>query len=177
MKRLILMRHAKSDWSQDGLSDFERPLNKRGVKDASKMGKWMATQVDASEVPLPQLILCSSARRTRQTRQLFLLGLQSAGVDPHGIEQRDLEEMYLASTSTLVDLVHQHLNSHQSLMLIAHNPGMDGIVSHYCPAPPLSDSGKLMATANIAVIEFDDLLNPSLKILQRPRELHLQSGE
>jgi len=176
MKRLILMRHAKSDWSQDGITDFERPLNKRGVKDASKMGKWMATQVDTSEAHLPRLILCSSARRTRQTKQLFLLGLQSAGIDPHEIEQCNLEEMYLASTSTLVDLVHQHLNSHQSLMLIAHNPGMDGIVSHYCPDAPHSDSGKLMATANIAVIEFDDLLNPALKILQRPGELQLQDG-
>lgn len=173
MKRLILMRHAKSDWSQDGLTDFERPLNKRGVKDASKMGKWMAERIKASRVSLPRLILCSSARRTRQTKDLFLLSLQSAGVDSHGIKQHDLDSMYLASTSTLVDLVHQHLNNHHSLMLIAHNPGMDGIVSHYCPAPPLSNSGKLMTTANISIIEFDDLLNPQLVALQRPRETTL----
>jgi phosphohistidine phosphatase SixA len=56
-------------------------------------------------------------------------------------------------------------------MLIAHNPGMDGILRHYCPNAPHSSSGKLMTTANIAVIEFDDLLNPELVALKRPKEL------
>ena len=168
MKRLILMRHAKSDWSQGGLTDFERPLNKRGAHDANMMGKWLAQNIEA-----PELILCSSARRTRQTMQLLLLGMQTSEVATHEIEQRTMEAMYLASKSRLVDLVHAHLNSHESMMLIAHNPGMDGIVSHYCPDAPLTNSGKLMTTGNIAVIEFDDLLNPTLVVLQRPRETAL----
>lgn len=165
MKRLILMRHAKSDWSQGGLTDYERPLNKRGTHDANLMGKWMAHHFQA-----PELILCSSARRTRQTLQLLLLGMQTSEVETHEIEQRMLEAMYLAPASRLVDLVHAHLNSHESMMLIAHNPGMDGILSHYCADAPLTHSGKLMTTGNIAVIEFDDLLNPSLLVLQRPRD-------
>ncbi len=166
MKRLILMRHAKSDWSQYGLTDFERPLSKRGVQDSGKMGKWMAVEHE-----LPELILCSTARRTQQTKQLFLLAMQSADVDLDAIEQIDLDSMYLASTHTLVDLVKSHLNTHESIMLIAHNPGMDGVLMHYCPEAPLTASGKLMTTANIAVIEFDDLLNPELIVLQRPKEL------
>lgn len=165
MKRLILMRHAKSDWSQGGLTDYERPLNKRGTHDANLMGKWLAHHIQS-----PELILCSSARRTRQTMQLLLLGMQTSDVATHEIEQQTLENMYLASGSMLVDLVHAHLNSHESLMLIAHNPGMDDIVSHYCPDAPLTNSGKLMTTGNIAVIEFDDLLNPTLVVLQRPRD-------
>ena len=165
MKRLILMRHAKSDWSQGGLTDYERPLNKRGTHDANLMGKWLANYV-----PAPELILCSSARRTRQTLQLLLLGMQTAGIDTHDIAQKNLDRMYLSTSSSLVDLVHKHLNNHHSMMLIAHNPGMDGIVSHYCPDAPLTRSGKLMTTANIAIIEFDDLLNPTLAVLQRPRE-------
>ena len=86
MKRLILMRHAKSDWSQGGLSDFERPLNKRGVKDSSALGKWMADHLE-----LPDVILCSSARRTQQTMQLLLLGMTSSGLDPNSIEQYNFE--------------------------------------------------------------------------------------
>lgn len=170
MKRLLLMRHAKSDWSEGGLIDYERPLNKRGTHDANMMGKWLAHHFEA-----PELILCSSARRTRQTLQLLLLGMQSSQVSTHEIEQHTLEAMYLAPTSRLVDLVHAHLNSHNSMMLIAHNPGMDGILSHYCPDAPLTSSGKLMTTGNIAVIEFDDLLNPTLKILQRPRDTVLDN--
>ena len=166
MKRLILMRHAKSDWSQGGLTDFERPLSKRGVKDASKMGKWMARHLE-----MPEIILCSSARRTQQTMQLLLLALQLEEVDKSHIIEQTHESMYLASTSTLKQLVHTHLNRYQSLMLIAHNPGLDGLLSYYCPDAPLTDNGKLMTTGNIAVIEFDDLLNASLTKLQRPREL------
>ncbi len=169
MKRLILMRHAKSDWSQGGLTDYERPLNKRGTHDANMMGKWLAHYVEA-----PELILCSSARRTRQTMQLLLLGMQTSEVETHEIEQHTMEAMYLAPASRLVDLVHSHLNSHESMMLIAHNPGMDGIVSHYCPDAPQTHSHKLMTTANIAIIEFDDLLNPTLIVLQRPRDTELE---
>ena len=166
MKRLILMRHAKSDWSQGGLTDFERPLNKRGVKDSSNMGKWMAQQVE-----LPEVILCSSARRTRQTLQLLLLGLLSSGVKSDDIEQISYDAMYLASTTTLIQLVHSHLNDHESIMLIAHNPGMEGLLMHYCPNAPLTHNGKLMTTANMAVVEFDDLLNPTLIAYQRPGDL------
>ena len=166
MKQLILMRHAKSDWSQGGLGDFERPLNKRGVNDASDMGKWMANQIE-----MPEIILCSTARRTQQTMQLLLLGLQSADIDVQNIEQHNFESMYLASTATLNQLVQSHLNTHESIMLIAHNPGMEGLLKLYCPDAPLTHDGKLMTTANMAVIEFDDLFNPALIAFQRPKSL------
>ncbi len=166
MKRLILMRHAKSDWNQGGLTDFERPLNKRGVQDASKMGKWMSENLE-----LPEFILCSSARRAEQTLQLLLLGLQSNDADTSSIEQKSLDALYLASLSTLKDLIQANFRDHDSIMLIAHNPGMDGILLHYCPDAPRTSSGKLMSTANIAEIEFDDLLNPTLQSLTRPKEL------
>ncbi len=166
MKRLILMRHAKSDWSQGGLTDFERPLNKRGVNDSSKMGKWMANHVE-----LPDVILCSTARRTQQTMQLLLLGLMSSGIDTNDIEQYHFESMYLGSSGTLKQLIHLHINQHESIMLIGHNPGMEGLLLNYCPNAPLTHNGKLMTTANIAVIEFDDLLNPTLLAYQRPKDL------
>ena len=166
MKRLILMRHAKSDWSQGGLTDFERPLSKRGVKDASNMGKWMAHHLE-----LPEIILCSAARRTQQTMQLLMLALQVEEADTRAILEQNFDSMYLASSSTLKQLVHTHLNRYDSLMLIAHNPGLDDLLSEYCPSAPLTHNGKLMTTANIAVIEFDDLLNPALIALQRPGEL------
>lgn len=167
MKQLILMRHAKSDWSLGGISDFERPLNKRGIKDANRMGKWMA---DALE--LPEVILCSTARRAQQTKQLLLLSLQTANNCANDIEQIELDSMYLASLETLKQLVKTYLNANESIMLIAHNPGMDGLLNHYCPEAPLTDDGKLMTTANLAVIHFDDLFNPELVVLQRPKSLN-----
>ena len=166
MKRLILMRHAKSDWSQGGLSDYERPLSKRGVKDASNMGKWMARNVE-----LPEIILCSAAHRTQQTMQLLLLALEASDINTRSIVQQLLESMYLASSSTLKQLVHAHLNRYESLMLVAHNPGIEDLLEYYCPHAPLTQNNKLMTTGNMAVIEFDDLLNASLIAFQRPREL------
>ncbi len=53
----------------------------------------------------------------------------------------------------------------------AHNPGMEGLMLNYCPNAPLTHNGKLMTTANMAVIEFDDLLNPTLIAFQRPGDL------
>ena len=166
MKRLILMRHAKSDWSQGGLRDYDRPLSQRGVTDARKMGKWLASQTEP-----PQIILYSTARRTQQTKDLFLLGLQATGADVNGIESRGRDEMYLSSSRTLINLARDQLNQSESVMLVAHNPGMDGILSHYSPDAPHTADGKLMTTANIAIIEFDDLFNPTLITLQRPKEL------
>lgn len=167
MKRLILMRHAKSDWNQGGLTDFERPLNKRGVKNTSNMGKWMAEHIE-----MPDLILCSAARRTQQTMQLLLLALDLSGTDTSQIEQVILEEMYLASNSTLKSIIKTQFHTNQSIMLIAHNPGMDGVLMHYCPDAPLTTDRKLMTTANIAEIEFDDLFNAELITLQRPADLN-----
>ena len=73
MKLLTLLRHAKSDWGDPGLADFDRPLNERGRSDAPRMGKWMAVSGF-----VPDTVLCSTAVRTRETWALVAPALPNA---------------------------------------------------------------------------------------------------
>jgi phosphohistidine phosphatase len=162
------MRHAKSDWHSAARSDFDRPLNPRGSKDAVRMGQWLHQQNIT-----PSLILSSPAQRAKQTAL--------AVAEAMGLEQERVQfnkELYLADRATLLNVLHTVPDTTDSVMLVAHNPGMDDLVDWLAPEPPtLSDSGKLMTTAAIAIF---DLPVPraklkrgaaSLRQLLRPKEL------
>src|SRR5271169_6955745 len=73
MRRLMLLRHAKSDWSSPGMPDRERPLNARGIADAHTMGIYLARHA-----LVPDLILCSPAKRTRLTAEACVDGWPTA---------------------------------------------------------------------------------------------------
>jgi phosphohistidine phosphatase len=168
MPTLYLMRHAKSDWHSTSQTDFERPLNRRGDKDAIRMGLWL----EAQNQP-PQVLLSSPAQRARQTVQA-VAGI--LGIKDHEVKFEP--ELYLASQSTLVNVLRVVADSTESILLVAHNPGMDELVEWLATEPPpLSDTGKLMTTAAIAMFEFHDSwdnLKPggaTLQQLLRPREL------
>ncbi len=168
MPTLYLMRHAKSDWHSAALSDFERPLNARGGKDAIRMGQWFEAQGLR-----PHLLLASPAQRARQT--------MLAVVDILGVKEDEVvfnKDLYLAGRSTLVYVLRAVPGSAESVLLVAHNPGMDELVEWLAPEPPpLSESGKLMTTAAIAMFSLSSewaSLKPgsvSLQQLVRPREL------
>ena len=109
MLRLILMRHAKSSWDDRSIADFDRPLNKRGMKNAPEMGKFLHSsgiRVD--------LALCSSAKRTRQTLELLSEQL-------HVAEVKFCLEMYEATMGTVLSLV-QEQGNRSALLLVGHNP-------------------------------------------------------
>ena len=168
MPTLYLMRHAKSDWHSAAQSDFERPLNTRGVKDAARMGQWLKTQ-DLR----PHLLLASPAQRARQTVM--------AVIDILGVKEDEVvfeKDLYLAGRSTLVNVLRAVPGNAESVLLVAHNPGMDELVEWLAlEPPPLSESGKLMTTAAIAMFSLSSEwagLKPgsaSLQQLVRPREL------
>jgi phosphohistidine phosphatase len=168
MPTLYLMRHAKSDWHSTSQTDFDRPLNNRGSEDAVRVGQWLATQSLK-----PQVLLASPAQRARQTVQA-VAGI--LGIKDHEVKFEP--ELYLASQSTLVNVLRVVADSTESILLVAHNPGMDELVEWLASEPPpLSDSGKLMTTAAIAMFELQDgwdNLKPggaTLQQLLRPREL------
>ena len=142
MPTLYLMRHAKSDWHSAAQSDFDRPLNKRGSKDAARMGEWLQQQNIT-----PRLFVSSPAQRTRQT---VLAVTAKLGVNSDEIVfNRDL---YLANRATLLKVLHSIPDTTDSVLLVAHNPGMDDLVEWLSPEPPpLSGSGKLMTTAALAM--------------------------
>ena len=119
MSRVILMRHAKSDWSA-GLKDHKRPLNARGKRSAKALGHWMREKGYA-----PDLALVSTSTRTRETWE----GLAFSGTDA---EFRDT--LYNASAETLLAAVAE--TETKSLLVIAHNPGIAIAAAYLCPRAP-----------------------------------------
>lgn len=162
------MRHAKSDWHSSAPTDYARPLNKRGRGDALRMGQWLR-----QHHIFPDTILSSSATRARQTTMAVI---QELGLDESVVQY--IDELYLANRDTLRSFLERGLASNQSILLVAHNPGMDDLVEWLASAPPaLSASGKLVTTGAIARIELADYpgrlgqgMATSLQII-RPREL------
>jgi phosphohistidine phosphatase len=115
MKTLILMRHAKSDWSQDELSDFGRPLNKRGRRAASVMAAYLSRQG-----LVPDYALVSSSVRTRETWER-MSGDFSAAPPPHDL-RRDL---YLARPRTILEAINSLSEMYKRVLVLAHNPGIE----------------------------------------------------
>ncbi len=112
-RTLVLLRHAKSAWDDPDLDDHARPLAARGRRDATALG-----QVLADRLIRPDLVLCSSSERTRQTWRLAELAGALAG------EIRFEDRIYEASPSELLDLVRAVPDDVLSLMLIGHGPGL-----------------------------------------------------
>ena len=166
--RLIIMRHAKSDWSDEGSPDFDRPLTTRGRKAAKQMGQWLKQQ----QFGIDQ-ILCSPALRAKQTAQLVMEQLN--------LPQKSMlwdSRIYEASLSDLIALVHQYGEGIHTLLLIGHNPGLDQLLCHLSNVPPpVNQSGKLLTTAAIAILDFGAAAisakahQAQLQYLIRPKEL------
>ncbi len=164
MKTLWLLRHAKSAWNTNAPSDHQRPLAKRGRRDALAIGAWLA----ARDVRLDR-IACSTAIRTRQT----LAGVRrNYSVDDTAVIFADA--IYHAGSQDLLTVIHAATQAETSLLLIGHNPGLDSVLIGYCgPDLPLSTGGKLMTTAALAQIELDgwQARHGRLLNLIRPKEL------
>jgi phosphohistidine phosphatase len=109
MKTLILMRHAKSDWSQPGQPDKDRPLNPRGRAAAPKMARWMR---DTGRVP--EAALVSGAVRTRETWELLGFDCEAAFRD----------ELYLAEPEVILAAI-QAAPDCETLLVLGHNPGLE----------------------------------------------------
>ena len=170
MKRLLLLRHAKSDWSA-ALPDHMRQLNQRGRKAATRMGQYIQ-----AEGLTPDKVLVSPATRAAETWRRV-----AASLDP-APEVEQIEALYdFGGGTSLLDVIRDHGGTAATLMLVGHNPSMEGLASL------LSGSGSHKAmtamarkypTAALAVIDFeiDDWkeVSPSNGILARftrPKEL------
>jgi phosphohistidine phosphatase len=116
MLTLTLFRHAKSSWTDASLDDFDRPLARRGEAAAPLMGAFLAERG-----LIPDLILCSGSRRTRQT-----LGL-AFGVLKAQPETRFLDALYHATVPALLAIIHGAPSTAHHLMLIGHNPGLQAL--------------------------------------------------
>jgi len=138
-KTLYLVRHAKSSWADMGQRDFDRPLNKRGLRDAPEMGRRLRKRNAR-----PEIILCSPAQRTRQTLDLLIKEIGGT-LDI----VRFVESIYEASDETLLNLVQSLPESCASAMLIGHNPSIGWLANQ------LSDVRiDRMPTCAIATLEL-----------------------
>ena len=140
MLQLTLIRHAKSSWDNPALSDFDRPLNKRGMKNAPLMGKIINKRGLAFEQ-----IVTSPALRAITTAHLIAGKTRFPEED---IEQR--QELYGASVHALLNCVQSLDKQYKRIALVAHNPGLTDFCNHLS-----GESIANLPTCAVAVIEFD----------------------
>ncbi len=113
-KTLYLVRHAKSSWKDESLSDRERPLNKRGKRDAPFIGKYLRQKGEVAEV-----LISSPAKRTLSTAKLIAGEL--------GLNKNDIviaNELYMAGISEFIKTIQHLIDLHKSVMIFGHNPGI-----------------------------------------------------
>ncbi|MCR1815144.1 SixA phosphatase family protein [Aliarcobacter butzleri] len=113
MKKLVLIRHAKSDWSNPFLDDYLRPLNKRGKKNAPLIAKLLKEKNIR-----PDLIISSPSIRTKQTLEYFIKELN------YNDEVKLEESIYEAPYENLLKVIKDIPNIHKIVFLIGHNPGL-----------------------------------------------------
>ena len=122
MKTLHLLRHAKSAWDQPGLSDRERGLNKRGQRDAPRMGAALAARVPAIPVAV------SPARRA----QLTLAGVRSAWPELAALPHITEEALYTFNCDDLLTWIAGQGDEQQAVFLIGHNPALTDLINSLC---------------------------------------------
>ena len=137
MKRLLVLRHAKSSWSNRFQADHDRPLNERGKWDAPRMGRWLARQA-----LIPDLIISSTAERALTTAEQVALHSGYAG------ELQVTAAFYLAAPATYIDVLAKTGGTADLVMVVGHNPGMEQLVER------LGGRAAGMPTAAVACIEL-----------------------
>ena len=161
MKTLFLLRHAKSSWKQPDMNDHDRPLNKRGKKEAPMVGKYLKTNELA-----PDLILSSTARRAHETAQ--------AVAEESGFEgQVELyQDLYLSDMACYLDILQRLPETADRVLVVGHNPDLDELLTL------LTDVTQHMTTAALAQIilpitswdELNEATDGRLENLWTPRE-------
>lgn len=162
MKTLLLMRHAKSSWKDPKAADLERPLNKRGKKDAPFMG-----EVLKEKELLPQKILASTARRVRETVEGVAKGSHYRG------EIEFSDQLYLAEPEVYLAMLHALPESIERVMIAGHNPGLEGLLQR------LSGQIESLPTGSVAYLsltirtweELGDETHAELVEVLRPHDL------
>jgi len=166
-RQLMILRHAKSDWDNNALTDFDRPLAARGKKDAPRMGAWLREQG-----LIPDYVVSSPAKRAKQTVRKVC---EELGIADTAINWEP--SIYEASRYALGQVLAGCPAQAQRVLLVGHNPGLENLLAFLCDSVPQSTDGKLLPTATVAQLAMPDdwsQLEPStaqLIKLTRPRSL------
>nr|VFK13023.1 MAG: phosphohistidine phosphatase [Candidatus Kentron sp. LFY] len=139
-RELLLLRHAKSDWKVAVSSDFERPLSKRGARDAPRVGQWLNRQGLR-----PDLVISSPATRAHRTARQVCKAF--------GIEENHIDweaRIYDSDTRVLLDILAECSPQAARVLLVGHNPGLVLLLTYLCSALESPPDGKILATATLA---------------------------
>jgi len=140
MKTLILIRHAKSSWEHEGLADYERPLNRRGERDAPRMGRRLAERGVRAD-----RIITSPARRALLTAEMI--------ADEIGYPGDEIvcdERLYMGDVDDILEVIEEVEGHVDRLMLFGHNPGLTDMVNYFAPS-----SIDNLPTCGVAEFAFD----------------------
>jgi phosphohistidine phosphatase len=161
MKTLLILRHAKSSWKKPELPDHERPLSKRGKKEAPKVGQYLK-----DNDLVPDLILSSNARRASATAQAVAEACGFAG-------QVDLyQDLYLSEPTIYLDILRCLPDDAKRVLVVGHNPDMEELLTL------LTEANEHLTTAALAVVdlpissweELNEATDGRLKNLWTPRQ-------
>ena len=136
MKKLLILRHAKSSWANPGQDDWHRPLNERGLEDAPRVGQWLRERS-----MLPDLIITSDAVRARTTAQVVAKAIG------HGHEIVMEPGLYLAKPQAVIDLLAALESDARTVMIVGHNPGLEELV--------LQLTGDHVGLVTAAIVEVE----------------------
>jgi len=162
VKKILLMRHAKSSWKDSDLTDHERPLKKRGKKDAEKMGKLLK-----KKKLIPELILSSTAKRAKQTAEIIVDSCKCKA------EIVLLDSLYLAEPSLILETIEDVKDKHKTIMVVGHNPGIEAFLQILDGKVESLPTGSV-AYLSAKVKNWKDLAEDDgvkLKKLWRPKDL------
>lgn len=167
-RRLLIMRHAKSAWNTDTLSDYDRPLARRGLENAPFMAKWLRSQEW-----VPDYVVSSPALRAKQTT---LLVCQILNINEMDIKWQ--AGIYGADTEELIQILRDIPPSAKMVLLVGHNPGLELLLAFLTgtPAEKMVALG-LVKTASVAHLELPDdwrSLSPgcgSVVMINSPKQL------
>jgi phosphohistidine phosphatase len=167
MKRIHLLRHAKSSWKDTSLLDHDRPLAGRGRRAAKAIAHHMRDNDIA-----PDLVLCSTARRARETLDRLEPVLSRSAVEVDG-------DLYAASAPALLQRLRTVADTVESVLLIGHNPGLQDLALELArPSPTADELAAKYPTAALATLEVStatwrelDRNTAALVGLVRPRDL------
>jgi phosphohistidine phosphatase len=144
-RELLLLRHAKSDWDANSPSDFERPLAKRGNRDAPHVGEWLYR-----EGLVPDVVVSSPAERARQTAVKVCNSMD--------FKKKKIlwdEDVYAADLPALLGVLARCPAKAETVLLVGHNPGLEELLRFLAgdelEVPP---DGKLLPTATLARLEM-----------------------
>ena len=118
MKSILILRHAKSSWKHPDVNDHDRPLNKRGKRDAPLMGELLQ-----DKHLVPDFIISSTAKRARSTAKAVAKAAGYKG------EINFNQSLYAAPPTAYIDVLHDLSNEYARVLMIGHNPGLEQLVN------------------------------------------------